>query len=270
MQISMTVNGKLYAGNVEPRLLLVDYLRDTLGLTGTKVGCDTGQCGSCTILLDGVSVKSCTMLAVSADGCEVKTVEGLAQNSQLGTLQEGFWEKHGLQCGFCTPGMLMSMTDLLQHNAAPGEVEIRKWLNGNLCRCTGYQKVVESVLYAVQKTASPVHMMPDTPYKTLYENQVRALLEGDADGLVEKNYLPDAVLASFDFTVKGHEALKAHFRKYMNWVQFKEILSTDKFTETGNGFSFEATARTNRGVVHVYDVFVVTDGKISYHFTGTK
>ena len=247
MQISMTVNGRLCTGDVEPRLLLVDYLRDSLGLTGTKVGCDTGQCGSCTVMVDGVSMKGCTRLAVQADGADVMTVEGLTPNGHLNTLQEGFWEMHGLQCGFCTPGMLISMTDLLQSNPAPDEAEIRKWLNGNLCRCTGYQKVVESVLYAVRKTNSPIRMMVDTPYKALYENQVRHLLAGDADGLVEDNYHPDAVVASFDFTVKGKESLKAHFREYMRWVQIKEVLSTDKFTETATGFSFEATVRTNQG-----------------------
>jgi aerobic carbon-monoxide dehydrogenase small subunit len=270
MQISMTVNSKPYSGDVEPRLLLVDFQRDSLGLTGTKVGCDTGQCGSCTIIRDDVSVKSCTLLAVQADGADLRTVEGLAQGGVLNRLQEGFWERHGLQCGFCTPGMLMSLTDMLEHVADPGETEIRTWLDGNLCRCTGYQKVVEAVQFAVQKTTSPVHMIVDTPGKRFYENQVRHLLAGDADGLVDDNYHPDAVVASFDFQVTGHEALKAHFRNYLKWVRIEEIISTDKFTESDDKVSFEATVRTNHGVFRVYDVFTLKDGKAIYHFTGVR
>jgi aerobic carbon-monoxide dehydrogenase small subunit len=270
MQISMTVNSQPHSGDVEPRLLLVDFLRDSLGLTGTKVGCDTGQCGSCTVMLNGASVKSCSKLAVQADGADLQTVEGLALNDQLNALQEGFWERHGLQCGFCTPGMLMSLTDMLGNNPDPDEAEIRRWLDGNLCRCTGYQKVVEAVQFALQKTSSPVHMIVDTPGKRLYESQVRYLIAGDADGLVDDNYAPDAVVASFDFQVKGHDALKAHFRNYMKWVQIREVISTDKFTETDDGLSFEATVRTNRGVARVYDVFTLRDGKVIYHFTGLR
>jgi aerobic carbon-monoxide dehydrogenase small subunit len=151
MQISLTVNRQTYNLDVMAQMLLVDVLRTTLGLTGTKVGCDTGRCGTCTILLDGVSVKSCTMLAAQADGSELLTIEGLAQNGRLHPLQEGFWEKHGLQCGFCTPGMVMSLLDLLQRNASPSEGEIRNWLEGNLCRCTGYHNVVRAVQYAAEK-----------------------------------------------------------------------------------------------------------------------
>jgi len=132
-------------------VLLVDFLRETLGLTGTKIGCDTGQCGTCTVLLDGRSVKSCTMLAVQADGAEVTTIEGLSQDGQLHALQEGFWEMHGVQCGFCTPGMVMALTDLLRHNAHPSERAIRDWLEGNLCRCTGYHNIVRAVQYAAEK-----------------------------------------------------------------------------------------------------------------------
>jgi len=132
-------------------VLLVDFLRETLGLTGTKIGCDTGQCGTCTVLLDGRSVKSCTMLAVQADGAEVTTIEGLSQEGQLHALQEGFWEMHGVQCGFCTPGMVMALTDLLRHNAHPSERAIRDWLEGNLCRCTGYHNIVRAVQYAAEK-----------------------------------------------------------------------------------------------------------------------
>jgi carbon-monoxide dehydrogenase small subunit len=264
----VTVNGKSYSADVQPRTLLVDFLRDTLDLTGTKVGCDTGQCGACTVLLNGSSLKSCTALAIQADGGEVTTVEGIAQNGQLNTLQEGFWAKHGLQCGFCTPGMLMSITDLLQRNPTPDEGEIRTWLEGNLCRCTGYQNVVLAARYAVEKLASPVHMIVDTPGKRFYERQVKYLLEGNADALVEDNYHEDAVVVSFDSTVKGHEALKTHFRNYMKWVRIIEVLSTEHFTETEDSVAFEATVRSNQGVAKVYDVMLLKDGKITYHFTG--
>jgi carbon-monoxide dehydrogenase small subunit len=149
--ISVTVNGRTHKSDVEPRTLLVHYLRDQLNLTGTHVGCDTSQCGACTILMDGVSVKSCTVLAAQADGANITTIEGLAQDGNLHPLQEGFWEKHGLQCGFCTPGMIMSACDLLQHNPNPTEAEIRHGLEGNLCRCTGYQNIVKAVQYAAAK-----------------------------------------------------------------------------------------------------------------------
>ena len=149
--ISLTVNGKQQRGEVEPRLLLVHYLRDTLGLTGTHIGCDTSQCGACTVILDGRAVKSCTVFAVQADGGEVMTIEGLAQDGQLHPIQEGFWEEHGLQCGFCTPGMIMSTYDLLSRNPNPSEEEIRHALHGNLCRCTGYQHIVKSIQYAARR-----------------------------------------------------------------------------------------------------------------------
>jgi len=148
--ISVTVNGRTYRNDVEPRTLLVHYLRDTLGLTGTHVGCDTSQCGACTVLLDGSSVKSCTVLAVQADGAQVTTIEGLAKDGKLHALQEGFWEEHGLQCGFCTPGMIMSACDLLQQNPNPTEEQVRHGLEGNLCRCTGYQNIVKAVQHAAR------------------------------------------------------------------------------------------------------------------------
>lgn len=151
MNILLNINGHARAADVEPRVLLVDFLRETLGLTGTKIGCDTGQCGTCTVWLDGRSVKSCTMLAVQADGAEVTTIEGLSQDGQLHALQEGFWEMHGVQCGFCTPGMVMALTDLLRHNAHPSERAIRDWLEGNLCRCTAYHNIVRAVQYAAEK-----------------------------------------------------------------------------------------------------------------------
>ena len=149
--ISVTINGKTHQSEVEPRTLLVQYLRDTLGLTGTHIGCDTSQCGACTVIMDGVSAKSCTVLAAQADGAQITTIEGLAQDGNLHPIQEGFWERHGLQCGFCTPGMIMSTYDLLQRNASPTEEEIRHALEGNLCRCTGYHNIVRSVQYAAAK-----------------------------------------------------------------------------------------------------------------------
>jgi aerobic carbon-monoxide dehydrogenase small subunit len=152
--VKVTVNGTAYSNEVEPRLLLVHYLRDVLGLTGTHIGCDTTQCGACTIILDGMAVKSCTMFAVQADGKSLTTVEGLAKNGELHPIQEGFWEEHGLQCGYCTPGMIMTTWDLLENNKNPSEEEIRRHLHGNLCRCTGYQHIVNAVQYAAKKMAN--------------------------------------------------------------------------------------------------------------------
>jgi len=149
--ISINVNGVDHHDEVEPRLLLVHYLRDVLTLTGTHVGCETSICGACTILLDGQAVKSCTMFAVQADGANVTTIEGLAANGNLHPMQEGFWEKHGLQCGYCTPGMILASVELLRGNAEPSEAEIRRALAGNLCRCTGYQNIIEAVRYAGKK-----------------------------------------------------------------------------------------------------------------------
>ena len=147
----MSVNGKSHSGEVEPRTLLVDYLRENLSLTGTHVACDTSSCGACTIHVDGKAVKSCTLLAVQADGCEITTVEGLSTNGELHPIQEGFKEEHGLQCGFCTPGMMMTAIDLLKHNPNPSEHEIREALEGNFCRCTGYHNIVKSIQYAANK-----------------------------------------------------------------------------------------------------------------------
>ena len=149
--ISVNVNGTEYTNEVEPRLLLVHYIRDVLNLTGTHIACDTTSCGACSVLLNGVAVKSCNVLAVQADGSSVTTIEGLATNGQLHPLQEGFWEKHGLQCGFCTPGMIISAYDLLQKNPKPSEEEIRHGISGNLCRCTGYHNIVKAVQYAADK-----------------------------------------------------------------------------------------------------------------------
>ncbi len=149
--ITMTINGTEYSAEVDSRLLLVHLIRDELRLTGTHIGCDTTHCGACTVLIDGEPMKSCTVLAVQADGREIKTVERLAENGNLHPLQEGFWEEHGLQCGFCTPGMLMTGYALLQRNPDPSEIEIREAISGNLCRCTGYVNIIKSVRYAAEK-----------------------------------------------------------------------------------------------------------------------
>ena len=151
--VSITVNGQRYDREVEPRLLLVHFLREVVGSTGTKVGCDTSQCGACTVLLDGVSLKSCTALAAQADGAEVTTIEGLAAGDALHPLQDAFWEKHGLQCGFCTPGMIMASHELLRLTPDPSDAQIRHGLEGNLCRCTGYQNIVRAVRQAAGTTA---------------------------------------------------------------------------------------------------------------------
>ena len=149
--ISISINGSEHAAAVEPRLLLVHFLREQAGLTGTHVGCETSLCGACTVLLDGQAVKSCTVLAVQADGRRVTTVEGLGQKDNLHPIQEGFWEEHGLQCGFCTPGMIMCSHDLLASRPHPSDSEIREAINGNLCRCTGYQNIVSAVKNASRK-----------------------------------------------------------------------------------------------------------------------
>ena len=149
-KISMTVNGKSCTGDVEARTLLVDFLRDHLDLTGTNIGCDTSQCGACTIMMDGCAVKSCTALAVQAEGSEITTIEGLATNGELHPLQQAFWDEHGLQCGYCRPGMIMAGVGILDQNSNPSESEIRHSLEGNICRCTGYQNIVKAVQTASQ------------------------------------------------------------------------------------------------------------------------
>ena len=150
MRITVTVNGESHSDEIEPRLLLVHYLRDVLGLTGTHVGCETTLCGACTIHLDGKAVKSCTVLAAQADGRNVKTIEGLADGDKLHPMQEGFWEEHGLQCGYCTPGMIMSACAILEKHPDPTDEQIRHGLEGNLCRCTGYQHIVNAVKHAAK------------------------------------------------------------------------------------------------------------------------
>jgi carbon-monoxide dehydrogenase small subunit len=153
--INLTVNGVSRSDEVEPRMLMVHYLRDILSLTGTHVGCETSLCGACTVLVDGKAVKSCTMFAVQAEGVSVTTIEGIATNGELHPVQEGFWEKHGLQCGYCTPGMIMASLDLIQSNGDLSEDDIRSGLEGNLCRCTGYQNIVKAIQGAASEMRSP-------------------------------------------------------------------------------------------------------------------
>jgi carbon-monoxide dehydrogenase small subunit len=152
--IQVRINGQERRDEVEPRLLLVHYLREVANLTGTHIGCDTSQCGACTVLLDGDAVKSCTVLAVQADGCEITTIEGLARDGQLHPLQEAFWEFHGLQCGYCTPGLILTALDFLRHHPQPSEEEIRHAIEGNLCRCTGYQNVVRAIRAAAERMSA--------------------------------------------------------------------------------------------------------------------
>jgi carbon-monoxide dehydrogenase small subunit len=151
MELLATVNGESVSADVEPRTLLVHFIREDLRLTGTHVGCETGYCGACTVLIDGKSVKSCTMFAVQANGSEITTIEGVAGDGELHPVQEGFWQRHGLQCGYCTPGMIMSSIALLQENPNPTDEEIRHGIEGNLCRCTGYHNIVRSVEYAAAR-----------------------------------------------------------------------------------------------------------------------
>ena len=150
-QLAMTVNGKVRKADVEPRLLLAHFLREQLRLTGTHLGCDTSQCGACTVIIDGRSAKSCTIFAVQADGAEITTIEGLASDGKLHPLQEAFWEEHGLQCGYCTPGMIMTAVTLLNDNPSPSDREIREGISGNFCRCTGYQHIVNAIQHAATK-----------------------------------------------------------------------------------------------------------------------
>lgn len=163
--VKLTVNGTTYERDVEPRMLLVHFLRDDLGLTGTHIGCDTSQCGACTVTVNGQSLKSCTAFAVQTNGSEVTTIEGMAKEGELHPIQKGFWEEHGLQCGYCTPGMIMQVSQLLERNPDPSEADIRKGIEGNLCRCTGYQNIVKAVQWAAKhrKDAPTEIPMGDAP-----------------------------------------------------------------------------------------------------------
>ena len=151
MQISVKINGKTYDHDIEPRISLAQYLRETLNLTGTHIGCDTSGCGACTVHVDGASAKACTLLAVQVNGCEITTIEGMANGNEMHPIQEAFKENHGLQCGFCTPGMIMTAADILKNNPNPSEEEIRHGLEGNFCRCTGYHNIVKSIQHAAEK-----------------------------------------------------------------------------------------------------------------------
>lgn len=153
IRITVKVNGKIYTHEVDPRLLLVHYIRDYLGLTGTHIGCDTSNCGACTVILNGRAVKSCTLYAFMADGGEILTIEGLEKDGKLHPIQEAFWENHALQCGYCTPGMIMTLYDFLNRNPKPTEEEVRRAIEGNLCRCTGYQNIVKAALWAAERMA---------------------------------------------------------------------------------------------------------------------
>jgi carbon-monoxide dehydrogenase small subunit len=162
-KVHLTVNGEAREADVEPRLLLVHLLRDVFGLTGTHIGCDTSNCGACTVLVDGESAKSCTMLAVSAEGCEIKTIEGMAAGATLHPLQQAFWDQHGLQCGFCTPGMIMQAAWLLGRDPDPSEAEIREGISGNLCRCTGYVNIVKAIEQAAAEMRAAAAAPTDAP-----------------------------------------------------------------------------------------------------------
>ena len=178
--VTVTVNGARHQREVEPRLLLVHFLRDTLGLTGTHVGCDTSQCGACTVAVDGEIAKSCTMFAVQADGASVTTVEGLASDVRLHPIQTGFWEEHGLQCGFCTPGMIMAVWGLLKANPNPDEGQIRAGLDGNICRCTGYEHIVNAVQHAARNhEAADYGVEGDTSAGVIREAEARGLESGE-------------------------------------------------------------------------------------------
>ena len=268
MRISLTVNHQPHQLEVEPRLLLVDLLRDQLGLTSAKVGCDTGQCGACVILMDGVSVKSCALLGVQADGHEVTTVEGISPAGSPNPLQAAFQAEHAVQCGFCTPGMIMGLTDLLARQAHPTDQEIRRWLAGNLCRCTGYENVVRAVQTAIKVAQSPTHQLPNTALRQFYDQLLRAFDLGDAAAFVQTYYHPDAVLTTFEGIHTGQAALEAYFAQIMN--QPIERAATERFVELTDSFYVESLMRTPTGTQHTYNSFVVRDGRISHQFAGVK
>lgn len=268
MRISITVNQQPQNLDVDPRLLLVDLLRDRLGLTSAKVGCDTGQCGACVVLLDGVSIKSCALLGVQADGREVTTLEGLSPPGILNPLQAAFQADHAVQCGFCTPGMIMGLTDLLARKALPSDADVRQWLAGNLCRCTGYENVVRAVQTAVLAAQSPAHQIPNTPLRRFYDDLLRAFGRGDAEVLVDTFYQPDAILTTFEGIHSGRSELVAFFRQAFH--QNANLLATERFVELTDSFYVESVMRTTTGTQHTYNSFVVRNGRISHQFAGVK
>jgi carbon-monoxide dehydrogenase small subunit len=269
MDVAVTVNGVSHRLDVEPRLLLVDLLRDELGLTGTKVGCDTGQCGACVVLMDGVSVKSCALLGVQATDSDITTVEGIAPIGHLDALQAGFQAMHAVQCGFCTPGMLVSLGDLMARQPDATDADVRQWLAGNLCRCTGYENVVRAFAAARSIAASPAHQLPDTAHKVFYDRHLQRVLERDPDAVGE-DYTADAVLTTFEGVHAGRAAIVAFYRDYFGRHFEVEIMSTDRFVEMDDAFYVEATVRSGGTTNHVYNSFVIRDGQIDRQFAGVK
>ncbi|MCH2082476.1 MAG: (2Fe-2S)-binding protein [Saprospiraceae bacterium] len=268
MVTKLTINNKEFRLDVEPRHSLAHTIREKVGLTGTKIGCDSGQCGSCIVMLDGKSVKSCMVLAVQAHDCSIQTVEGISENRKLNSIQEGLHKYSAVQCGYCIPGVIMTLTDMMSRNKQPDTDEIRDWLHGNFCRCTGYQNLVEAARYAIDKESNSTKIITNSKHKKMYEERVRLLMAGDVDKLVEEHYNDDAIVMAFDFVVQGKENLKEHFKNFVKWVSIKEVISTDKFVETENAFFYEATAVTNYGEGRVYDAYYLKNGKIQHHFTG--
>lgn len=270
MRIQLTINRAPHELEVEPRLLLVDALRDHVDLTSPKVGCDTGQCGACVVLLDGVSIKSCAMLAVQADGATVNTLEGVSEPGSMNPLQTAFGAEHAVQCGFCTSGMIMGLTDMLARNRAPDDDEIRAWLSGHLCRCTGYENVVRAVHTALQIGDSPSHLIVDTPMRALYDGLLRSMAQGDAEALVAGHFHDDAVLTTFEGIHAGRDALIAFFRRYLADDGDLSLVATERFVERGDAFYTESLLRSPAGALHAYNAYVVRDGKITHQFAGVK
>jgi aerobic carbon-monoxide dehydrogenase small subunit len=270
MRIRLTVNQAHVELDVEPRHLLVDVLRDQLDLTSVKVGCDTGQCGACVILMDGVSVKSCNLLAVQADGSTLSTLEGLSPAGTMNPLQASFGSAHAVQCGFCTSGMIMSLTDLLARTSQPTDDDVRTWLSGHLCRCTGYENVVRAVQTALQVSASPSHLVANTPLRKLYDEVLRTMAQGDPEALVDAHFHPDAVVTTFEGIHSGRDALIAYFRAYLASHRDLRLVATERFVEHGDSLYTETLVRTPDGARHAYNAYVVRDGKITHQFAGVK
>ena len=269
MQVGLTVNGQPHTVDAEPRLLLVDLLRDRLGLTGTKVGCDTGQCGACIVLVDGVSVKSCALLGVQADGTSITTIEGVSEPGHLNPLQAGFQAMHAVQCGFCTPGMILGLTDLIGRRPDATDPEVRDWLAGNLCRCTGYENVVRAVDAGRRIAASPARFLADTPLKRLYEEHLGRVTSGNLDAVLG-GYAEDAVLTTFDGVVSGREALRRYYADYLPAHSGVDIRSTDRFVEAQDAFYVESTVLDGGRLLHVYNAFVVEGELIWRQFASVK
>jgi carbon-monoxide dehydrogenase small subunit len=270
MRVTLTVNHQTHILELEPRVLLVDVLRDQLHLTGTKIGCDTGQCGACVVIMDGVSVKSCALLGVQADGSDIQTIEGVSEKGSMNALQAAFQATHAVQCGFCTPGMIMSLSDLLSRTSQPSDAETRSWLMGNLCRCTGYENVVRAVNASLQIVQSPAHIYTETPLRQWYDAYLRVMQAGDAAALIDAYYSPDAVLTTFEGIHSGHDALKAYFGAYLAAHSDLAIVATERFVELGDSIYTETLVRSTQGARHAYNAFVLQDGKITHQFAGVK